>query len=280
MSIISEFDHLDGEDRVKAENEFTKMKLMLEKGAEFHRTSDQEVDPYVEKEMLNCIVEFERQVENPKFIRIFDKLHKPVHFKPVDQIPDETIEQAWQKLSAYMDRFDINLDVCSPNISFRELYRFATEELFQIQINDIHIPGMKCMFIYDEFYPDPVYDNSRTAIDDCIRYILNKNPMEGMHNFRNDGLVLNEHTGISNDQFKIRVNQYKLAYDDMDIREIKVSQCQIDEDRCTVTGNYLIIFYLGNEALDRKGNWQVDLELDKEKEYWKITRVKIDGIAF
>lgn len=280
MTILTEFDHLDGEDRVKAENEYTKMKLMLEKGAEFHSSSDQQVDPYIEKEMLNCIVEFERQVENPKFIKIYDKLHRPIHFKPVAEVADEEIDNAWQKLSEYMDRFDINLDVCSPNISIRELYRFTVEELFELQINDIDIPGMKCMFIYDEFYPDPIYDNTRSATDDGIRYILCKNPMEWMHNFRKEDLKLNDHISLTAEQFKTRVNQYKAAYDDVDIREIKVHQCQVDDGYCTVTGNYLLLFYLGGEALDRRGAWQVDLELNKEKEYWQITKVKIDGIAF
>ena len=37
---MNEFDRLNDEERLKAENEFLKMKFMLENGAEFEKTED------------------------------------------------------------------------------------------------------------------------------------------------------------------------------------------------------------------------------------------------
>lgn len=280
MTLQSEFDHLNEEERVKAENNYTKMKLMLEKGAEFHNSSEEEVDPFIEKEMLNYVMEFERQAENPRYTRVYDKINQPTHFKPSAEIPDEEIAKAWEELSAYMDKHQVNLDACSPNVTVRELYRFTTEELFELQINDISIPGMKCMFIYDEFYPDPVYDNTRTATDDCIRYILGKNCMEWSYNFRDADLRLNEHYPLSIQEFKTKVNQYKSAYDEMDIREIKVDECKVNGESSIVSGSYLMTAYIGGEAVGRNGDWKVFLEQDKELGYWYITNVQIQGVAF
>jgi hypothetical protein len=36
-------------------------------------------------------------------------------------------------------------------------------------MDDIFIPGGMTRFTYDEFHPDPIYDNTRTALEDCIK---------------------------------------------------------------------------------------------------------------
>ena len=279
MSSQTEFNHLNGPEKQQAENDVTKIKLMLEKGARFE-SDGSPIDPFIEKEMLDHVLEFERQAENPRFIKLFDKLARPSQFLPVALIPDEAIDKAWEQLAAYMDTYGVNLDVCSPNISTRELYRFATEELFDLQINDFKIPGMKCVFIYDEFYPDPFYDNTRTAIDDCIRYILEKKPMEWVYNFRETALQLNQHSGLSIETFKTRVDQYKEAYDEIDIREIKCTVCQVDGDESMVAGEYEIRLIVSEEVLTQPGKWKVCLEQEKESGYWFICNVQIEGISF
>src|SRR5690606_3904653 len=102
---------------------------------------------------------------NPKKIKIFDKIERPDFFLKSNQISDEDIASAWHKLLAYLNKYNLDLDVLSPNVSIRELYRFATEELFEEEIDDMDMPDMICHFIYDEFYPDPIYDNTRIATD-------------------------------------------------------------------------------------------------------------------
>ena len=52
------------EEQLKAENDFLKMKLMLEKGAEFHTSGDSmELPPEAENMFLKNIMEFERQFD-------------------------------------------------------------------------------------------------------------------------------------------------------------------------------------------------------------------------
>ena len=69
-----EFKHLNEEERLKAENDFLRMKLMLENGAEFGNIeSDKDLPPNIENEFLNYIIEFEKHAENPVYIKVFDK---------------------------------------------------------------------------------------------------------------------------------------------------------------------------------------------------------------
>lgn len=278
--MAEEFNHLNEEERLKAENEFLKMKLMLEKGAQFGMSSDQELPAGIENEFLKNMIEYEKQFDEHKTIKVFDKIGRPAHFKPVAEIPDDQIDNAWNELSEYLSQFSIDLSVCSPNISNRELYRFTTEELLDYEMDDMNIPGMMHGFIYDEFHPDPVYDNTRAATDDCINYILQKEPMEWTHHFRKDGLRLNQHFPLTIDQFKSIVNQFKLAYDNLEITEITMPLCVVTEKDSWVTGSYLVTATVSEEILMLMGQWKVIFELDEELGYWYITKVNIDGIAF
>ena len=162
------------EENLKNENEFLKIKLMLEHDAKFE-TSQPNIDlpDETENEFLNYIMAYEKQAAERKTIKVFDRIEKPHHFKPVNKIADDEIDGAWHELGSYLNKYNIDLAVCSPSINTRELYRFATEELFDYEMNDIFIPGGMTCFTYDEFYPDPIYENTNIALDDCIRVWIN-----------------------------------------------------------------------------------------------------------
>ncbi|MEJ0104653.1 MAG: hypothetical protein WDO19_19745 [Bacteroidota bacterium] len=51
-----DFSHLNEEDRLKAENDFLKMKLMLEHGAQFDEMENNELPAEIENEFLNNII--------------------------------------------------------------------------------------------------------------------------------------------------------------------------------------------------------------------------------
>jgi hypothetical protein len=136
-----DFPKLNQEEQLKAENDFLKMKLMLERGGYFGGDENSELPPEIENQFLNHVMAFEKQFEERKTIKVFDKIGAPLHFKPVKEIPDNDIEEAWSELRHHMNEHGIDLDVCSPNISARELYRFTTEELFEHETDDMNLPG-------------------------------------------------------------------------------------------------------------------------------------------
>lgn len=277
--MAEEFDKLSIEEKLKAENELLKIKMMLENGAKFGEGGEK-ASPEIENEFLNYIKAFERQAANPKYIKLYDKLRRPVHFIPVAEIPDNEIEGAWESLSDYMRNYGISLDVFSPNVSARELCRFTTEELFNEQMNDMDVPGMMSCYTYDDFYPDPYFDNTQAATEDCIKCILEKMPMKWTPHFRCNNLRLNNHFSLKEEELKIVVNRYKETFDNIEIVELEATDCTVDGSECQVVGIYKVAATSANVTIHLSGNWYVDFEKDDDFSYWYIYSVKIEGISF
>ena len=212
------------------ENDFLKMKLMLEHGAKFGTgETDSELPASVENEFLNYIMAFEKQSVEKKMIKVFDRIERPSHFKPVNEITDDEIENAWNELDAYLNKYNIDLAVCSPNISNRELYRFTIEELFDDEMNDMNIPGMMTCFTYDEFYPDHKYDNTRHAGEDCIGVILKKKTrFDWMPLLKKENLRINDHYPLSEKEYIALINRFKEAYEDIQLQEMNDPVCIIE----------------------------------------------------
>lgn len=277
--MTDEFDNLSKEEKLKAENEFLKMKMMLENGAKFGEGTEK-ASPEIENQFLQYIMAFEKQAANPVYIKLYDKIERPTHFRPVSDITEEDIEPAWEELSDYMRNHGVSLDVCSPNISARELYRFTTEELFNEQVNDMDMPGTMTCFTYDEFYPDPYFDNTQVATDDCIKCILEKSSLDWTPHFRKENLRLNNHISLTDEALKIIVNRYKETFDDIEIVELEATNCMVDKNQSRVDGIYKVVATSANETIHLSGNWYVDFEKDADLGYWYICSVEISGINF
>jgi len=273
------FQSSDEEENLQNENEFLKMKLMLEQGAQFgNMQTDGKLPTEIENQFLKNIIEFEKQFEEHKTIKVFDRIERPAHFKPVNEIPDDEINNAWDELDEHLQKYGIELSVCSPNISKRELYRFTTEELFNHEMDDMNVPGMMSCFTYDEFYPDYKYDNTRYAIDDCIGVILNKKTYDWMPWLGTENLSLNNHNHLTQEEYKNLINRFKEFYEDIIINEIKDVDFLIDENSCQVKGIYNVMMKLPFEEIILKGNWLVEFNWDGD--YWEIVNVQIEGINF
>jgi hypothetical protein len=269
------------EGNLEDENDFLKMKLMLENGAKFGTmNTDTELPPEVENMFLKNMMEFERQAAERKKIKVFDKIGRPTNFRPVNQIAESEIENEWKLLIEHLNQYSIDLDVCSPNISKRELYRFTTEELFDYEMDDMSIEGMTSGFIYDEFYPDHIYDNTRYAVDDCIKLIFNPRQIDFMPWLKRKNLSLNDHYPLTEEDFKKRINQFKEAYKDIKLNKLLGIDCEINENCCEVKGEYDISLVLPSEERRVLGSWRVEFELDEDGDYWQIVSVQVENIRF
>jgi hypothetical protein len=274
----NEYKNLTEEEKIKAENDFLKMKIMLEhNGQYFSGTTDEEIPAEIENQFLTNIVEFEKEYASGKTISVFEKIGSPDHFKPISEISDRDIEQAWDTLSAYMSEHGVELSACSPNVSARELYRFTIEELFKHETDDINVPGMTTCFIYDEFYPDHVYDNTRAAVDDCIRAIFCKEPFEWMHHFA-EQIRLNNHLSLSRDDFKNIINRFKDVHDEIELDTLDVESAKIEDKLCPVKGNYAAHARIDTTTIEYKGNWLVEFVSKDDWGYWYITNVQMGGL--
>ena len=209
---------------------------------------------------------------------MYDKIGKPEHYKPADDIPDGEIENAYEILLEHLAVHGIRLIACSPNVSTKELYRFALEELFGYEMDDMEIEGLVQTFVYDDFHPDDIYENTTAATHECMAYILGKEPMKWMCHFKNQGIQLNRHKDLSKEEFIIIVNLYKQAYDDIEIKEMKESGCIVDGTRSWVTGTYKVIARTGKDSCELSGEWEVGFEKIEALGYWYINNVQVQGL--
>ena len=271
-----DFSHLSGDERLKAENEFLKMKLMLEKGAEFGGNENNELPAEMENEFLNNMMAFEKQFEEHKTIKVFDKIGKPQHFRPVNEIPDNGIDKAWNELRDYLNEYGIDLDVCSPNISARELYRFATEELFEHETDDMDLPGWNTNFIYDEFYPDPVYDNSRLVKEDLLGDIFRKDELFYKIHYADEGFVFNNKTYNNYNAYYGLISRFKSLFTEIELVECDIINCVANDNNCEVNGTYQASGKSGTSEISYSGAFKVELSVGNLG-YWEFRRIRIDG---
>jgi hypothetical protein len=270
----NEFDQLGDQDRLKAENEFLKMKLMLEHGAVMSG-SDGEIPDDVENAFLNNIIAFEKEFEKRKSVKIFDAIGKPGHFKPVTEIGDSDIDEAWCQLRACLNEHGIDLGVCSPNISQRELYRFTIEELFEHEMDDINVPGWVTHFIYDEFHPDTVYDNSRIVEENILRDIFRTGELL-CDDIYNKEFQFNYELFNDFNLYSERVQLFKSLYEEIELTESQVSHCIVENGHCTVSGNYTATARNGRNEDIYKGAFFVELS-STDLYFWYVDAVKIEG---
>jgi hypothetical protein len=272
-----DFADLPEQERLKAENEFLKMKLMLEHGMLFSGSTEALQNmPELENEFLRSVSAFENQWERSRKISVFEKIGKPDFFKPVSEIPDEEIEIRWNELFRYMEENGIYLQACSPNISARELYRFAIEELFKEEVDDMHMPGVQTCFIYDEFHPDPVYENSNMVEGGLFRDIFSKHELFYEINYAEQGFDFNGRLYEAWNDFATVINKFKSFYDDIKVTSFQVVNCEVSGKSSLVTGNYSATGINGSSEQEFKGDFGVELS-KSENGYWRFNVIRIDG---
>ncbi len=268
------FEPSGNESNLEMENQFLKMKMMLEHGAEFGSSKD--LPPSIENEFLRSVMEYEKQFQKGERVKVFDKLGKPTQFGPVNEIPDSDIEEQWIALYEYMQSRGVELSVCSPNVSARELYRFSVEELFESETDNINMPGMMTCFIYDEFHPDTKYENTRVAVEDCIHYFFDKAFFNDLH-FA-EKIKVNQHQNLSKAELKYLVQNFKSAYEEIVSMHTNTHGCVINGNHSKVTGSYEVALMINDKSEFKRGEWMVGFELDPELEYWHINEVQLSGI--
>ncbi len=270
----AEFDDLSQRDQVELDNQFMKMKLMLEHNAQFGPSDKNDIPPELENEFLRHVMEFEKQFDEQKRIRVYDKIERPTHFKPSPELSDDELDDEWEKLSDHLAQYSIFLDVCSPNIPNRELYRFTLEELFDHEIDDINIPGFGTNFIYDEFHPDPLYECGRMVQNDLIESIFRAEPMFSEYSYSRDKIELNG-LSMDYDEFYRRLKQFKSLYSGFNLIECTVEKSELIGQSCIVTGIYRAETWTEGDMSFFNGNFSVECVTD-ELAYWVMKRITIE----
>lgn len=145
------------------ENELLMLKLKAEFGAEC-TTGGEGIPPLIVNEFLKSVYEFEQKFREPREqIKIYDKLGKPL-FKRSDELTDKQLSRELKKLQKHMHRHGLELDVLG-EYADRTIYTFITEEFFEHEMEDLHMPGYTHHFCYEEFYPNHELDIKNRSLE-------------------------------------------------------------------------------------------------------------------
>jgi hypothetical protein len=168
---------------LEEEIEFKKMKLSIEKDAVFPKT-DAQIPPEIENQFLDYVIDFDRQFKNAQRITVFEKLGKP-YFRPSESLSNDEIDREIERLYRLMETHGLTLDViCDYEDENRLIYAFITEELFQEEIDDIKIPGMMNIFIYEDFYPNEAHDIEKACLDFVSMFLDKKSSFYKEYHFK------------------------------------------------------------------------------------------------
>ncbi len=275
-----EYNNLDPQEALKAENDFIKMKLMLEHGADFQYSEGATaLSPETEHEFLNYIMDFEQHEARASEKTVFEVLGSPQQFPGIGEIEEDRIKGLLQDLLRFMKEKGIELTVFSPNVKPGEIYRFITEELFCHRMLHMDLPGMATCFIYDEFHPDHPYENSRTAVNECLKEIFSDGELQWTFQYE-QVLQLNEYQGLSIEAFRRRINAFKKKYEHIEPMNIEVLDCTMSAEACLVTGKYEVCLTTTEEHWLKTGLWSVRFRYWSELDIWMITQIQVEGIEF
>jgi hypothetical protein len=275
-----EYQNMNEQEALKVENEVIKMKLMLEHGADFKYSEEAAaLSAETEHEFLNYIMDFEQQEALAREDSVFEVLGRPQHFPKEETVNDEEITELLQDLLQYMKSRGIELTVFSPNVKAREIYRFITEELFLHRMLHMNRPGMITCFIYDEFHPDHPYENSRTAVNECLKEIFQEDDLHWTFQYE-QVVQINDKKDLSVDSFRRLINTFKKKFDHIKPLSLESLECMITGDQCVVTGKYEVCFTTTDEHLLKMGEWAIRFRYWDALDIWMIYDIQVEGIDF
>lgn len=267
-------------EELEAENDFLKMKLMLEKGAVFGSSvPDEERDPEMDNKFLQYITALEAQMESNETIPIRQFLGFPEHFKPPAEVSDEEVDAAWEEAWSFMRERRIELAVCTPNITTKELYRFFYEEFLDADIDAIDVPGCVYTYHYDNFHPDPLYESS-WVVEECLLFILGGREFPIECRLHWDPLQLNEHTGLTPEALVEKIRNFRSAFDDIEINDREEQSYTVHDNSIQAKGTYAVELHAGKEIGRVSGNWEMILLPDDVRQFWYVSKIVFEGLNF
>ena len=135
----------------RAMNEQKKKDLENRYGARFVGERA-DLPPEDEADWLDYIAEFERQCEANGRITVRDFVGDPL-LPALASIPAHELPEALQRVVALL--MDHNIEIhFDREVTDAEAYRFITDELFEVEIDNVRIEGLHDVFVYSEFHPE------------------------------------------------------------------------------------------------------------------------------
>jgi hypothetical protein len=252
---------------IEQENEFKKLKLSLEHGAEFlDFKSKTDLPPEIEGQFLDYISNFETAFKNAKPISVYEKIGKP-EFKAAATLSDDELVVELERIEAIMRQNNLNLDVlCDYENEGRLIYTFITEELFLSETDDMNVFGMTTNFIYEEFHQNHKYDIEHGCAD-FLRSYFDKTSDFYEQYMQEDA------------ENHIELNHFRTAFDSFSFNKLETSETTFGEENGITTFeiDFSGIMEGSHETLSFIGKGT--MSFNYKYGYWYVKNVKLPSIS-
>lgn len=265
------FDELSKEERLHAENELLKLKLTGEFG--MLSQSESTVEPELENDFLKHILEFEKQHEQSKAVKLIDHLGNP-SFTDAADLTDDQIEAELDRLLDLMEAQNIRLDVCEDYDAI-VIYKFLTEELFQEEIYPMNIPGMFHHFIYEEFHPNHKKDIESRGID-FLNAILEKEWEEFTTSYFLEPIVSFNDQDYDRALFSKIISEFQLIHFPISIQSIDLKKIEFTSEKENAEVHFSIHYQSEKSGTSFKGVAILKLTYDF---VWSINSLIVPGLS-
>ena len=117
----------DPVENIKLENEFLKIKLKAQYGDAFHMESNADIPTEIENQFLKNMMAFEDAHARAEFTTVYECIGKPA-YRPAEELNDIEVAAALERMTAILEEYNMDLDICDGPYPDRLIYSFITEE--------------------------------------------------------------------------------------------------------------------------------------------------------
>jgi len=147
--------HEDPSEDLRLENEILQLKMQAELGASIQL--DHDLPPEIESAFLSHVYDFEKALQNVSMKTVYELLDQPP-FSSIDQLNEAEIRQETSRLIDILSENNMSIEM-PVGKEPREVYKFITEYLFDLEIEDIRMEGLCRHFIFNDEHLEEQEDN-------------------------------------------------------------------------------------------------------------------------
>ncbi len=293
---------LTPDDELRAENEINKLNLEL-KGGTFFSSGD--IPPEIEKMFLDHIMQFEEAHRNAKIVKVHEYLGAPT-WRAEAELNEAQIHTELDRLLELMNKNGIGLDV-QGEYEERIIYKFITEELFEVERQDIRLPGMMNQYVYEDFHPNDTLDTNNAA-EEFIELLLGaeeeeeeeeEHDFDFLHNnddeedeetderarYRrelNEVCIDKQGNETPRDKVVEKLMAFRNAFGTIKHLEFEIENTEVIENQATVTFQLSYAAQIAGslQELSFDGEGTCKLIREEKGDYWMVRGINFPGFDF
>ena len=234
------------------------------------KSSGSNLSPEMENQWLNYIYDFETLHKNAKEIKIYDYIGKP-EFRKISVLTKDEVGSELDRLFEILEKNSVVVYFCC-DYDDEIIYKFITEELFEEEIDDIQIPGMRTCFNYEEFHPNHEYDireRSKNIIESLFRHDQ-WNDMCTEFYFSKEIKCDQKKFNQANLNEVLREIHDSIIGAVLNDTQIDSSEFNLEINKATVAGIFIYIL----NGINKTGNFKFGLEYSYE--YWTACEFELE----